>query len=260
MDTSRECRFVLGVLGAVSAQRGVLWWASTHRHHHQHCDTHEDLHSPETKGYVYAHVGWLLDRPSFHMRPDKLTASEGSMELYALEACFWTIPIVFSELILDRLLHWSPTACKTALSLSFHSEWCINSLCHCPLLGRPLSAATIQSTAHRSCSDGGTGRTEKGLGADNGTSTSTATGDRCVGKDVWWVGVLNGGEGFHGCHHANPGCACHGQVHLYDIDLTYYVICALERLGLVWNVQHPGRLDTRGEVPSGSRDYALVLE
>ena len=45
---------------------------------------------------------------------------------------------------------------------------------------------------------------------------------------------LNGGEGFHADHHAEPQVARHGPV-----DAVYAAICALERIGLVYDVQHP---------------------
>ena len=30
----------------MSAQKGVLWWAANHRHHHKYSDKEEDIHSP----------------------------------------------------------------------------------------------------------------------------------------------------------------------------------------------------------------------
>src|SRR5690242_8598847 len=61
--TSRWFQFVLAVAAQSAAQRGVLWWASHHRWHHKHSDGEKDVHSPERRGFWYAHLGWL-------MRPD----------------------------------------------------------------------------------------------------------------------------------------------------------------------------------------------
>jgi stearoyl-CoA desaturase (Delta-9 desaturase) len=36
--TSRLMQFLFAVLGNSSMQRGPLWWAATHRHHHSHSD------------------------------------------------------------------------------------------------------------------------------------------------------------------------------------------------------------------------------
>ncbi len=53
--TSRTFQFILAFLGAASAQKGPLWWASNHRHHHKHSDTEEDFHSPGLHGIWWAH-------------------------------------------------------------------------------------------------------------------------------------------------------------------------------------------------------------
>ena len=46
----------------MTAEKGVLWWAAHHRHHHKYSDMPEDIHSPKQKGFWYAHVGWLFDQ------------------------------------------------------------------------------------------------------------------------------------------------------------------------------------------------------
>src|SRR4051812_25270628 len=58
--TSRAFQFVLALLAMSSAQRGVLWWASYHRHHHKHSDGVEDVHSPIQRGFWWSHAGWML--------------------------------------------------------------------------------------------------------------------------------------------------------------------------------------------------------
>jgi stearoyl-CoA desaturase (delta-9 desaturase) len=59
------------------------------------------------------------------------------------------------------------------------------------------------------------------------------TGDRS--RNQWLVGLLAFGEGWHNNHHAFPRSAFHG-LRWWQIDLSAYLIVALERLGLVWNV------------------------
>lgn len=58
-STSRAFQFVMAVWGATSVQRGALWWAGTHRHHHLHSDEAEDKHSPVVDGFWWSHVGWI---------------------------------------------------------------------------------------------------------------------------------------------------------------------------------------------------------
>ncbi len=64
-QTSRVVQFLFAVLGNSSVQRGPLWWASTHRHHHKHSDTEEDKHSPGLKGFVWSHIGWMTSSRNF---------------------------------------------------------------------------------------------------------------------------------------------------------------------------------------------------
>src|SRR5262249_10800221 len=60
-QTSRAFQFVLALLAETTAQKGVLWYASHHRHHHRFADTDLDLHSPALRGFWYAHIGWIFD-------------------------------------------------------------------------------------------------------------------------------------------------------------------------------------------------------
>ena len=54
-------------------------------------------------------------------------------------------------------------------------------------------------------------------------------------RNLWWVGLLAYGEGWHNNHHAFSNCARHGH-RWWEIDMTYMVICVMEKLGLAWNV------------------------
>src|SRR5690242_18694137 len=55
--TSRFFQFLLGLLGTTSVQKGPIWWAATHRHHHRFSDEPEDIHSPRQSGFWHSHVG-----------------------------------------------------------------------------------------------------------------------------------------------------------------------------------------------------------
>src|SRR6185436_590758 len=58
--TSRVFQFVLALLGTLSTQKGVLWWAAHHRAHHKYSDLPGDVHSPVQRGLWWSHVGWIL--------------------------------------------------------------------------------------------------------------------------------------------------------------------------------------------------------
>jgi len=59
-STGRVFQFVLAWLGGMSMQKGALWWAAAHRHHHKYADKEEDIHSPTLKGFWWSHTGWFL--------------------------------------------------------------------------------------------------------------------------------------------------------------------------------------------------------
>jgi stearoyl-CoA desaturase (delta-9 desaturase) len=51
-----------------------------------------------------------------------------------------------------------------------------------------------------------------------------------------WVALLTGGEGWHNNHHAHPVSARHGLA-WYEIDVNYYGILLLQKLGLASHVK-----------------------
>ena len=61
-------------------------------------------------------------------------------------------------------------------------------------------------------------------------------GARESGTNVWALGVVSFGEGFHNNHHAHPWSARMGM-RAHDVDLGWLVICALERLRVVDGVR-----------------------
>jgi stearoyl-CoA desaturase (delta-9 desaturase) len=58
---------------------------------------------------------------------------------------------------------------------------------------------------------------------------------RDASRNNFIVGLLAFGEGWHNNHHAFPRSAFHG-LRWYQIDISGYLISAMERVGLVWNV------------------------
>jgi stearoyl-CoA desaturase (delta-9 desaturase) len=56
-------------------------------------------------------------------------------------------------------------------------------------------------------------------------------------RNLWWVGLLAFGEGWHNNHHAFQRMAKHGH-RWWEVDVTYWAILAMEKLGIAWNVVH----------------------
>jgi len=54
-------------------------------------------------------------------------------------------------------------------------------------------------------------------------------------RNTWWVALISFGEGWHNNHHAHPVSARHG-LKWYEIDLNWYGIWTLKKLGLARHV------------------------
>ena len=63
--TNRFWQFIFGAMGNASVQRGPLWWAAHHRHHHRFTDQEQDVHSPSCHGFLWSHIGWLTSKANF---------------------------------------------------------------------------------------------------------------------------------------------------------------------------------------------------
>jgi len=57
---NRFFSFLFAALGASAVQKGPLWWAAIHRHHHMYADTEKDIHSPKISGFWWSHMGWIM--------------------------------------------------------------------------------------------------------------------------------------------------------------------------------------------------------
>jgi fatty-acid desaturase len=54
-------------------------------------------------------------------------------------------------------------------------------------------------------------------------------------RNLFWLSVFTFGEAWHNNHHAFPTSAAHG-LRRWEFDPSAYVITALEKLGLAWDV------------------------
>jgi stearoyl-CoA desaturase (delta-9 desaturase) len=55
-------------------------------------------------------------------------------------------------------------------------------------------------------------------------------------RNNWWVALLTFGEGWHNNHHAHPSAARHGLT-WYEVDVNWYGIWLLKKLGLARNIR-----------------------
>lgn len=204
---SRPVQFAFAVLGAASAQRGPLWWAAHHRHHHLHADTEQDPHTPR-KGFWRSHMLWFLTPAAFATDPRRIPDLLRYPELRWLDRFDIAVPALLALLLYAlgaALEHWAPglgTDGPQLLVWGFFVSTVV--LFH--------ATVTINSLAHRY------GRRRFPTRDDS--------------RNNLWLALLTFGEGWHNNHHFFPGSARQG-FRWWEIDLTWYGLRVLAWLGLV---------------------------
>lgn len=210
--TSRFCQFLFGVLGCSAVQRGPLWWAANHRHHHAHSDQPEDIHSPIQHGVLWSHTLWFLsdEAASTNMKLVPDLAKYPELRFLDKFEKFVGLMVGTSMFFLGVLLQriwptlgtdgWQMLIWGFFVSTMFtwHGTYLVNSLTH--IFGRRPYKTRDDS------------------------------------RNSFVIAILTFGEGWHNNHHAHPTSAAHGLA-WYELDLTYLHIRALQVLGLATNVQ-----------------------
>ena len=206
--TSRATQFAFALVGASAVQRGPIWWAAHHRHHHAHSDRPEDAHSPVQHGFLWSHMGWFLSRRHFTPDLGRVRDLTRFPELRWLDRFDIVVPFLLALglLVLGRFLdaRWPGLGTSGAQMLvwgffistvaCYHGTYTINSLCH--VWGR----------------------------------RRYATGDDS--RNNFLLAILTLGEGWHNNHHRYPMSARQG-FYWWEIDLTYYGLRALAAIGLI---------------------------
>ena len=142
--TSRSFQFLLAWVGTSSAQLGPMWWAANHRHHHQHSDKEEDIHSPVIKDAFWAHIGWVLCNAHSEIKYDRIKDLTKFPELKFIDR-FHVLPVL-SLIALLYGIGWALNSMYPALGTSglqlvmwgfflstvfvYHVTFCVNSVTH----------------------------------------------------------------------------------------------------------------------------------
>jgi stearoyl-CoA desaturase (Delta-9 desaturase) len=209
--TSRWFQFLLALGAQSGAQKGVLWWAAHHRFHHKHSDTPADPHSVRHRGFMYAHVGWILG--SEWNGTDTASVSDLAKypELRWLNrSSIQLLPAVLLGAVMLAVggAHGFVWGFLVSTVLLWHGSFSINSLSH--LFGKRRYQTTDDS------------------------------------KNNWALALITTGEGWHNNHHHYQSSANQG-FRWWEIDVTFYVLRVLEKLGLVWDLRRPPREVVTGE-------------
>jgi stearoyl-CoA desaturase (delta-9 desaturase) len=196
--TGRAFQFVLAWVGCSAAQKGPLWWAAHHRHHHLTSDTPADRHSPVTHSFWRSHVGWILVPDADATDSQAVRDLDRYPELRWLDRHHWVPPLALAGLCF-LVGGWSGLVWGFLVStiLCYHATFTVNSLCH--LFGR----------------------------------RRYATGDES--RNNLFVALLTLGEGWHNNHHHYQVSARQGFF-WWEVDITYYVLRALAAVGLIWDL------------------------
>ena len=212
-QTHKPLEYTFAVLGSAALQGSVLDWVSDHRKHHAHTDEEGDPHSPHVghgsglKGLWHAHTGWLFET---HGQADYRKYARDLLEDPGMKRITKLFPLItLVALALPALAGWlAHGGLEGAVRglvwgglvrafLLHHVTWSINSVCH--FFGRRRFQVDDHST------------------------------------NVAWLSLISFGESWHHNHHAFPRSAVHG-LRRRELDPSAWVIGALERVGLAWNV------------------------
>ncbi|MEM9480016.1 MAG: fatty acid desaturase [Verrucomicrobiota bacterium] len=209
-DAKKSVKATCLVFGAAAFEQSALDWCSDHRRHHKHVD-HDDDPYDISKGFMWAHIGWMLfklkPKPPMDnvgdLRKDKLVMWQhrnwvwmgalvgfiipgliggAAAALFGAEGGFW-IGFLGGFLI-------GGVARVTAVQ---HCTFFINSLCH-TVGNRPYSR-------------------------------------KCSARDSWIMALFTFGEGYHNYHHEFQHDYRNG-VKKWQFDPTKWLIWTLSKFGL----------------------------
>ncbi len=197
---NRFWQFVFAFQAEATAQKGVLWWAANHRHHHRYSDTDLDLHSPR-KGFWWSHVGWILCDKYKDTNYDAIKDFAKYPELRWLDKHEGLIPWTYG--VAAFLIGGWP-----GLIIGFF--WSTVLLWHTTFL--------VNSAAHV-------------FGRRRYETSDTS-------RNSMIIALLTGGEGWHNNHHHYQASARQGFF-WWEVDMTYYGLKALSWIGIVKDLKAP---------------------
>ena len=221
---SRLMQFLFALLAGSAAQRGPLWWASHHRHHHAHSDRAGDAHSALRDGLLWSHLGWFLARENFAPRAHLVRDLARYPELRFLERFDVLAPVALIALLYAAGAFLAAAAPHLGTSGPQLVVWGF----FISTVALYHATFTVNSLAHR-------------CGARR-----YATPDDS--RNNLWIALLTLGEGWHNNHHHYAGAARQG-FYWWEIDATWLGLRLLAAFGLVSALR---------ELPSGVREAGRI--
>jgi stearoyl-CoA desaturase (delta-9 desaturase) len=221
--TSRVGQVGFALLGVISTQKGPLWWAAHHRHHHKYSDQPEDLHSPRQRGFWWSHMFWILVRRHQHADLTKVKDLASYPELRFINRYeIWFTVAYAAALYLIGGTHALVWGYFISTVLLWHGTFTINSLTH--VWGSRRYPTTDDS------------------------------------RNNPLLALITLGEGWHNNHHHYQRSARQG-FYWWEFDLSFYGLKLLQALRIVWDVEGvprhirdqtaaPGRARLDGAAPA----------
>jgi sn-1 stearoyl-lipid 9-desaturase len=199
--TSKPVEYFLTLCATLALEGGPIFWVATHRIHHQYSDEQGDPHSPRD-GKWWAHMGWILTGKSMHHDTTilaKYVPDLAKDKFHVWITKYHYVPMIVLGVLLLGLGGLPFLLWGTFLRtvVGLHATWLVNSATH--------------------------------------TWGSRRFATRDLSTNNWWVAVCTFGEGWHNNHHAHPVSARHG-IAWYEVDLNWYGIWVLKKLGLARHV------------------------
>ncbi|MEZ6197940.1 MAG: acyl-CoA desaturase [Planctomycetota bacterium] len=210
--THRFTQFLFAVLGNSSVQRGPLWWAAHHRHHHRFSDQPEDIHSPKQSGFWWSHMFWIFAPKAEVTNMNAVRDLAKFPELRFIDRFDVLVPVLLAVgcfglgAAIDAIWPGAGTSGWQMLIWGFfistvvlyHGTYTINSLSHV-------------------------------FGGRRFETEDTS-------RNNFWLALLTLGEGWHNNHHHYQYSTRQG-FYWWEIDITFYTLKVLSWLGLIWDLR-----------------------
>ena len=223
--TNRIWQFIFAVIGNSSVQRGPLWWAAHHRHHHRYTDTEKDIHSPSRHGFIWSHIGWLTSPANFSTKMQYVKDWARFPELRWINRFDTVIPVLLAVMLFlagNLLQKYAPGLGTNGPQLLIWGFFISSVLLF-------HGTVTINSFDHM-------------IGSRRYDTPDTSRNNAILA-------LITLGEGWHNNHHHYAISARQG-FYWWEIDITYYLLKLMSWLGIVRNL--------RG-LPEGLREQNRVV-
>ena len=208
-ETYRPIRWTLALFGTLAGEGPPIMWVSVHRKHHRFSDQENDPHAPRD-GAWWSHMNWMF--PNY--------GKQHWAQLYRQYA-----PDLMKDRslrLLDRSFLWLHLGLGIAMFCAGWLIWDVRtgiSLVAWGMFARLVYMLHVTWAVNSASHMWGYRNYET----------------RDDSRNLWWVGLLAWGEGWHNNHHAFPRVARHGH-RWWELDMSYLTVVLMKRVGLAWNI------------------------